>query len=435
MGFRWERLLACLLFLLFVGACATNPVTGKRELTLMTPSQEVALGEKNYEPYQQTQGGQYVVDPDLNLYVRQVGQKLARVSDRSNLPYEFVVLNNGVPNAWALPGGKIAINRGLLVLLEDEAQLAAVLGHEIVHAAARHSARQMTQASLLSLGVGLAGVFSQQSDYGEWIQMGAGVGAKAWQASYGRDQELEADRYGVEYMVKAGYDPQAAVELQQKFVELSKGRAPQGMEAWFSTHPPSQVRVNKNQELANQYAASNPGANKRNKNAYTRAIAQLRKDQPAYEAYQKAVQVAAKDTAQAKSLLAKAIRLQPREPLFHVTLGQIQLQENASKTAEKSFAQAARHNPEYYMGHLGLGLSKYAQRNFSGAQRALDSSMKILPTEMGAYYLGEVALARNDRQTAIRYFQSVAGGQGELAEKARAELVKLQPPANTQQYQ
>lgn len=108
------------------------------------------MGAEQYIPTQQTQGGRFYVDPELTLYVQQVGQKLARVSDRPDLPFEFVVLNSSVPNAWALPGGKIAVNRGLLVLLEDEAELAAVLGHEIVHAAARHSAAAMSQQTLLN---------------------------------------------------------------------------------------------------------------------------------------------------------------------------------------------------------------------------------------------------------------------------------------------
>src|SRR5690606_7503443 len=113
---------------------------------------------------QQMQGGRYVVDPNLSVYVNEVGQKLARASHRPNLPYEFVVLNNDVPNAWAMPGGKIAINRGLLVLLEDESQLAAVLGHEVVHAAARHSAQQQTQSTLLGVGVMAAGLAVSTKD-------------------------------------------------------------------------------------------------------------------------------------------------------------------------------------------------------------------------------------------------------------------------------
>ncbi|MEO1320142.1 MAG: M48 family metalloprotease, partial [Pseudomonadota bacterium] len=109
--------------------CVTNPVTGRSELTIISAQQEVAMGANAYAPMQQSQGGQFRLDPAVGEYVARVGQKMADVSDR-DLPYEFVVLNNGVPNAWALPGGKIAINRGLLLEMNSEAELAAVLGHE-----------------------------------------------------------------------------------------------------------------------------------------------------------------------------------------------------------------------------------------------------------------------------------------------------------------
>ena len=116
----------------------------------MSTQQEVNIGRQQYQPQVQSQGGKYYVDSELQFYISQVGQRLAKVSDRPDLPYEFTVLNSSVPNAWALPGGKIAINRGLLLYLEDEAQLAAVLGHEIVHAAARHTASRLSQQQLLS---------------------------------------------------------------------------------------------------------------------------------------------------------------------------------------------------------------------------------------------------------------------------------------------
>src|SRR5690606_34951515 len=105
--------------------CAVNPVTGEQQLMLSGQVQDIATGAQHYKPSQQSQGGRYVVDPELTIYINQVGKKLAAVSGNPGLPYEFVVLNNDVPNAWALPGGKMAINRGLLVHLEDEAQLAA----------------------------------------------------------------------------------------------------------------------------------------------------------------------------------------------------------------------------------------------------------------------------------------------------------------------
>ncbi|MGB5098132.1 MAG: M48 family metalloprotease, partial [Porticoccaceae bacterium] len=148
-----------------IGACAVNPVTGREELSLVSGSEEIAIGERQYGPAQQSQGGPYYLDPKLQDYVRAVGNRLAAASDRQ-LPYEFVVLDNPVPNAWALPGGKIAVNSGLLLQLHDEAELAAVVGHEIVHAAARHSASQMSKGSLINLGAELLGVAGQQAGLG-----------------------------------------------------------------------------------------------------------------------------------------------------------------------------------------------------------------------------------------------------------------------------
>lgn len=418
-----KRMIRSLSFLccVMLAACSVNPVTGKKEFTIMSPAQEVAQGEQLYDSYQQQQGGRYSVDPDLTLYVNQVGQKLAKVSDRADLPYEFVVLNNSVPNAWALPGGKIAINRGLLTLLDDEAQLAAVIGHEIVHAAARHAARQMTQATLLNVGMMAAGMAAQTTEYGQLIVAGAGVGAGAWQAHYGRDQELEADKFGVQYMVEAGYDAQGAVELQQKFVELSKGQKGGFMEALFASHPPSEERVKRNQELA----AGHKGGT-RNKAAFDDAMRQVRRDKAAYEAHNQALAAAQKeDYKQALSLTQKAIQLQPREALFFVTEGQLHMAAEQDDAARKSFQQAAKLNPEYFMGHLGLGLLQKKAGQTAAATQSLNASMKLLQTPIAAYHLGELSLSGGDRAGARRYFEFAAQGQGDVAEAAKAQLNRL----------
>lgn len=409
------------LFVLTLFACAVNPVTGKKEFTLMSSSQEVAVGEQSYHTYQQQQGGRYVVDPELNIYVNKVGQKLARVSDRPELPYDFVVINNSIPNAWALPGGKIAINRGLLDLLDDEAQLAAVLSHEIVHAAARHTAKQMTQATLLNVGMIAAGVASQNTDYGEWIAVGAGLGASAWQARYGREQELEADSYGVRYMVEAGYDAQGAVELQQKFVALSEGRSAGFMENLFASHPPSQERVKRNQQLAQEFAN---GA--RNQQAFARAMQQVRKDKEAYDAHVEALALAQKsEFAKALGLIDKAISRQPQEALFHVAKGQLQMAEKKNTDALKAFQRARQLNPEYYAGHLGAGLLYVQANNNSQATSALEASMNLLATPIASYHLGELALASGDTSKARSYFEFAAQGTGEIAEAAKGQLAKL----------
>jgi predicted Zn-dependent protease len=211
-------------------------VTGKSEIMFMSTAQEIEMGKQNYVPMQQSQGGVYDVDPELTAYVQRVGSKVA-VQSGVDLPYEFVVLNNSVPNAWALPGGKIAINRGLLYELESEAELAA-------------TAKQQSRAMLMQVGVMGTAIAANDSDYGNLIVGGAGMLAQLGLAKYGRGAELESDRYGMEYMSKAGYDPQGAVELQQTFVRLSEDRRQDWLSGLFASHPPSQERVDTNFQTA-----------------------------------------------------------------------------------------------------------------------------------------------------------------------------------------
>ena len=208
--------------------CAVNPVTGKRQLQIIPESQELRIGEQQYAPSRQMQGGDYEVDSSLTEYVNSVGQRLAAVSDRK-LPYEFEVINNSVPNAWALPGGKIAVNRGLLIELNNEAELAAVLGHEIVHAAARHGAQGIERGMLLQGAVAVSGVAAGGSNYANLAVRGAQMAAGLINQKYGRDAERESDFYGMQYMSRAGYDPRAAITLQEVFVRLSEDRSEYGL--------------------------------------------------------------------------------------------------------------------------------------------------------------------------------------------------------------
>src|SRR5687767_10837259 len=243
------RIVQFLLVLLALAGCGVNPVTGKKEIQFVSEASELKIGEQNYAPMRQAEGGDFDVLPEPTAYVNEVGQKLAKVADRP-LPYEFVVLNNSVPNAWALPGGKIAVNRGLLTELESEAELAAVLGHEIVHAAARHGALAMQRGLLLQAAMLATQVAAQRSDYGGLTVGAANLGAQLLTMRNSREAELESDHYGMRYMAAAGYDPDAAVSLQETFVRLSEERGGRGgrLATLFASHPPSEERVAKNRE-------------------------------------------------------------------------------------------------------------------------------------------------------------------------------------------
>ncbi len=229
----------------FISGCTTNPVTGQSELAVISQNQEIQIGERFFKKGQNESGGLYTQDANLSHYVTSVGNRIARVSDRPDLPYEFVIVNDVSPNAWSMPGGKIAINKGLLVILDNEAELAAVLAHEIVHAAARHSARRQERNILLQTGlIVLSSVF----DGGGSPVIGdvAGLGTNVVTNQYSQADEMEADYYGMHYLARAGYDPHAAVTLQETFIRLTKVTSGPGPIGILSTHPPSKARLDAN---------------------------------------------------------------------------------------------------------------------------------------------------------------------------------------------
>jgi predicted Zn-dependent protease len=404
-----------------ISGCSVNPVTGKNQLSIISPQQEIAIGEKNYSPSRQSQGGDYYLDPALQTYMSGVGQKLAAVSDRPDLPYEFVVLNNRVPNAWALPGGKIAINTGLLVLLDDEAQLAAVLGHEIVHAAARHGATQMTASTLANIGLVTVAVAAQGQPGEQLYGMASQMGSAAWMAKYGRDDELESDYYGISYMAKAGYEVQGAVELQETFVELSKSRQADFFSGLFASHPPSAQRVDANKLRMADFA---PG--QRYRQRYQKAIAQLSKDAPAYAAEELAIKALSDNKPEeAIKHLDLAVSLQPAEAQFWLLRGQAWAQQGNTDNAEKSYTTAIAKNKAVYSPYLARGILRYERGSKTAAKVDLNQSYQLLPTAKASYYLGELAVDAKQYQQASTYFQQAAQDRGELGIQSREKIQQV----------
>ncbi|MBT8102425.1 MAG: M48 family metalloprotease [Gammaproteobacteria bacterium] len=414
----------------FLAGCAVNPVTGKRQLMTVSTASEIQMGQQNYAPMQQSQGGEYDIDPELTRYVDGVGARLAAQSEVP-LPYEFVVLNNSVPNAWALPGGKIAINRGLLTELESEAELAAVLGHEVVHAAARHTASQISRGMVLQGLVLATAVASSDSDYGNLAVGGAGLAAQLVTMKYGRDAELESDFYGMQYMSKAGYDPKGAVSLQETFVRLSEGRRTDWLSGLFASHPPSQERVNANR----QTAMSLPAGGKTGEAEFQRAMQKTRATKPAYDAYDEGRKaLSEKKTDEALALANKALGLFPDEAHFHALRGDVRLVADKYDMAITNYDRAVERRNEFFYYHLQRGLARNELGQTDGAVVDLEKSIALLPTAPAHYALGGIARARGNMPEAIKHYKVVAGAGGDYGTAATAELVRLELPTNPAAY-
>ncbi|KPK36314.1 MAG: peptidase M48 [Nitrospira bacterium SG8_35_1] len=425
-----RKVLTLLFSCLILYACAVNPVTGKKELALVSESQEINIGKENYSPSRQMQGGDYTVNPELTAYVSKIGQKLAAVSDRQ-LPYEFTVLNNSTPNAWALPGGKIAVNRGLLLELNNEAELAAVLGHEIVHAAARHGAQQMERGLLLQGALLATGIAVQGNEYGNIVVGGAQLAAGLIHTKYGRDDELEADYYGMQYMSRAGYDPMAAVALQETFVRLSENQSHNWLAGLFASHPPSVERVNANRKTA----ASLPQGGTLGKTPYQERIALLKKDQPGYDNYAKGREALEKgDSDRALSYAREAIRIEPKEAQFYGLRGDVHYSEHRYEEALADYDRAVSLNENYFYYYLQRGLTKKKLNRTGEAYADLQTSNKLLPTAVAYNSLGEMELASGSPQKAKQYFLEAASSDSPAGRQARTSLLRLDFPGYAEQY-
>jgi predicted Zn-dependent protease len=253
---------------LMLGGCATNPVSGGKDFVMMSESQEIALGRatdievrKQYKVY---------ANPALQSYVNRVGQRIAVHSHRPNIQYRFTVLDSPEINAFALPGGYVYITRGILAYLNSEAEMAAVLGHEVGHVTARHGVRQQSAAQAANIGISIASIFIPELN----TQLGQDLSnlfGGALLSGYGREHELESDRLGAQYLARTEYDPQAMIRVvgvlknQELFdAEIAKqeGREPRRYHGTFATHPDNDTRLQQVVGEAGSLTVPNPSEGK-----------------------------------------------------------------------------------------------------------------------------------------------------------------------------
>ncbi|HXW06323.1 MAG TPA: M48 family metalloprotease [Vicinamibacterales bacterium] len=259
---------SCLCLILLAG-CATNPVTGEREFSLMSEEQEIQLGREMDVQVREEMG--VYDDRELQQYVETIGLRLARASERPNLPWHFAVVDAPAVNAFALPGGYIYITRGILPFLDNEAELAGVLGHEVGHVTARHAAQQYTKATSTSIGLTLLGIFVPEARPFQGL---AQTAFSVLFLQHSREAEREADRLGVNYAAATGWDPAGVSGMLTTLARLDEAAGSRkGVPNWLATHPAPAERVEDLQVSLRELGAKVTGTPVVNQAEFLRRIA------------------------------------------------------------------------------------------------------------------------------------------------------------------
>jgi len=461
---------ACLLLgalvLALAAGCRTNPVTGGRELVLVGAADELSMGDSYHPTIIFMYDGEYQ-DPELKRYLGTIVRRLHHGSHRRQMRTDFTVLNTSVVNAFAIPGHVYA-TRGFLARLDNEAQFASVMGHELAHVAAGHSAKQMTNQALAALGLGLV-----QGVLGDSLAaQGAAVAGQASIVllgfSYSREQERQADRVGTYYLALAGWDPRQSISVQRLLHSLDEGKDEGILDRYLTTHPPTENRISEIEGVIRDKGLD-PSPYLQGDGVYAarwnRRLASLRRLGEAYGAYDegnkhlaakrytpalgagdRAVAMAADQApfhrlrgdallglrrlGEARDAYGRSLRLDPRYVPANIGLGQVALAERDYREAERQFAVAAHGYPGSPRGHYGLGLARYHQAKYQEAIAPLETAARIATKDPTVHYVLAVCYDRTGRYTEAYNTYARAldlGLEGEQAAAARSRMAVLAP--------
>lgn len=407
--------------------CATNPVTGKSQLMLVSENQEIQI-DQQHSPHQFSADYGQLQDKPLNNYINETGRRIAATTHRPHMPYSFRGVNATYVNAYAFPGGSIAATRGILLALDNEAELAALLGHELGHVNARHTAEQMSKGALTNALIGSVAMIAgtQSQALGELTSQLGMVGAGALLASYSRDNEREADALGLKYMVKNGYGASGFVELMDILRSMSKHK-PSAIELMFATHPMSDERYQTAVDAVNhQYASKKDLPLYRNR--YMDHTAKLRAIKEAIEAMQKGESEMANGKFDgAEALFKKALKEAPADYAGLLMMSKCQLAQKKYGEA-KGFAEKAKKvYPKEAQAYMIAGFVKIHEKEFDAAHQDFINYDKVLPGNPNILFfkglssegMNRIEASANDY---YQYLQIV--NQGEKAKYAYQRLVK-----------
>lgn len=409
--------------------CAVNPVTGRQEFMLMSEQEEISI-DKTQAPHQFSSDYGPVQDAALQNYITYVGLELAKNTQRPLMPYSFRVVNANYVNAYAFPGGSIAATRGILISLDNEAELAGLLGHELGHVNARHTAARMSRGTILNAALGgvsmVTGQQPGQGGLGDLIQQVGEVGGKMLLASYSRDNERQADALGMAYMVDARYSAKGMVGLMDLLRSLQR-QSPSALELMFATHPMSDERFAKASQTAESTFAHS-GNMPLQRERFMDKTARLRAIAPTIQALEKSEQLMGKkDFAGATSLLDVALKKTPDDYCARIIMAKCQLAQRLPEAARPHLEKATQIYPAEAQGHNLLGMTYLQTKQPDKALEQFGSYDKLMPGNPGTAFLqGYSHEMLGQRDQAAGYYRTFLKqvNQGPQAQYAYSRLAQ-----------
>lgn len=406
-----------------VSGCATSPVTGDSILVGMSEADEKAV-DVRVSPHQFSRDLGAVQDPAINRYVSEVGGRLDDSVHRPGMPYSYRALNANYVNAYTFPGGAMGVTRGIMVELDDEAELAGLLGHELGHVNARHVAQQQGRSMLAQAAVVGLNVAARDSSWGSVIAMGSQLGASALLSGYSRDDEREADALGQEYMVRAGYPATGMVRLQQLLVEQEK-EEPGIVQTMFSTHPMSRERRDTAQQMAETKYAASKGRNPQ-RERFMDNTATLRQIKPTIDDLKHGeTAMAKKDYRGAEGRFESALKRTPQDYAANVRMAQCLQATGRSRQALDYADSARRIYPQEAQAQKVAGVLALELRDPGMALQRLDQYDRLLPGDPGITFLKGVSYeGTGNRRAAAQHYNAYLrqSQQGDAAQYAYSRL-------------
>jgi predicted Zn-dependent protease len=390
--------LILLFFTFFINSCTTSN-SNKPFFTLIPEEKEIELG-KLYTPSSIDEFEGLYPEEEIQNYVNNVGLKIAKVAERK-VPYKFYVVNSGIINAFALPGGPVVITRGLLLQLDNESQLAGVLAHELGHINARHHVKFLEKQLALSMLLQIGSLLVPQDLTGEILLQLGQVSASLLTLKFSRDQEREADKYGFLYAFEAGYSPQGMIEVFEKFKKMEKKRPPE----WLSTHPLPESRIKEVKEYIATFRPTGILIKDTQKFQEIRnLILQTKESYDYVENGKKAYKDGKKE--EAKNLFERALQLYPKNTVALIYLAKLEMEEGNLNKAKEYSEHSLKYDPNFFTANIISGIINFKLKNYESALKFFEKGKSLIPFNgISYYYAGRTYEEKGNLNLALKNYE------------------------------